>query len=428
MPVFQYTARDQSGNVTTGYVEADNNSSAVARLRESGLWVTDLRSHGGRKEAPRPTPQAAPAPTAAPRVEGGMAKKMFSPVPLKDLSLFYRQLYTLLNSGIGMYQAFEMLGNGTQTPNAQLRRVTVEIGRHVLTGGRVSEAMARYPWLFDKMQLRMVEAGEYGGLLVDIFRRLADYLEREYAIRQEIKKKTLYPKLILAALVLIPPVPTLVLRGVVPYLLDVWNTIATLALICVPFFLVIRALLTTEAGKEAYDQVKLLIPVIGPLVRKLAVSRFARTLAALYGAGVPIMTSVSIAGETCGNHVLESATRRSLPAIEHGVSITQTLTASGFFQPMFLGMVSTGETSGNLDQMLDKAAAFYEEEAQHSTVQLVTILSVVLLLVAAILVAIKIISFYTSFYGGVTGAGNNGTVPNTAPNGIHAPAGGDAGE
>jgi type IV pilus assembly protein PilC len=213
----------------------------------------------------------------------------------------------------------------------------------------------------------------------------------------------------------------------VPYLLDVWNTIATLALICIPIFLVIRALLTTEAGREAYDQVKLLVPVIGPLVRKLAVSRFARTLAALYGAGVPIMTSVSIAGETCGNHVLESATRRSLPAIEHGVSITQTLTASGFFQPMFLGMVSTGETSGNLDQMLDKAAAFYEEEAQHSTVQLVTILSVVLLLVAAILVAIKIISFYTGFYGGVTG-GAGGAAPNPAPNGIHAPAGGDTGE
>lgn len=425
MPIFHYTARDRSGNVTSGYVEADSDSSAVARLQDSGLWVTDLRSPTGR-----PATQQGQSAPAAPSLASGTGKKLFSPVPLKDLSLFYRQLYTLLNSGIGMYQAFEMLGNPTQTPNAQLRRAAVAIGQQVLAGGRVSEAMARYPWLFEKMQRRMVEAGEYGGLLVEIFHRLADYLEREHAIRQEIKKKTLYPKLLLLALLLIPPIPTLVLLGIVPYLVEVARTVEGIALVCIPLYLMVRALLTTQAGREGYDRLKLVLPVIGPLVRKLAVARFARTLAALYGAGVPIMTSVSLAGETCGNHVLESATLRCVPAIERGVSITQALTASGFFPPMFLGMVSTGETSGNLDQMLDKAAAFYEEEAQHATVQLTVILGVVLLLIVAILVAIKIISFWTGFYGGVSSGGAPGSLPGGSPNGVHAPApgGGDAGE
>jgi type II secretory pathway component PulF len=140
----------------------------------------------------------------------------------------------------------------------------------------------------------------------------------------------------------------------------------------------------------------------------MTVARFARTLAALYGAGVPIMSSVNLAGEACGNHVLESASYGMSSALERGVPLSQALTATGFFPPMFLGMVSTGETTGNLDQMLHKASDFYEEEAKHGTIQLVVILGVLLLLVMALLIGIKIVSFWTGFYGSATSAGDVG--------------------
>jgi type II secretory pathway component PulF len=264
--------------------------------------------------------------------------------------------------------------------------------------------MARFPWLFDKMQVRMVEAGETGGLLVAVLGRLADYLEREYEVRLDIKRKTLYPKILLAALIFIPQVPTLVLRGVVPYLLEIWGIISMGLLVGVPTFFAFRLLLRTQAGRETWDQIKLLIPVIGGLVRKLAVGRFARTLAALYGAGVPIASALAMAGESSGNSVLEKATARMVPGVERGVPVAQAMGASGFFQPMVLGMVSTGETSGNLDVMLDKAADFYEEEGRHSIVQLVVILGVLLLLLMALIIAIKVIGFYGGFYAGATGA------------------------
>lgn len=396
MPVWAYTARDQRGNTTTGTVEAPSDSRAAAELREKGLWVTDLRAAG------RPAPA---------RVEKSVAKQVWSPVSLKDLSLFYRQLYTLLNSGMGIFQAFESLGTGTQTPNASLRRVVRELGQHLLVGGRLSDGMARYPWLFDRMQVRLVEAGEQGGLLVEVLRRLAEYLEREYELRQEIKRKTLYPKLLLAAFLFIPPVPTLVLAGPKAYFLEVWGVIWWAILIGIPLVIALRLLLQTHAGRAFYDHVKLALPVIGPMVRKLAVARFARTLAALYGAGVPIRSALAMAGETCGNTVLENASLRMVPAVEHGLSISQALAAANVFQPMFLGMVATGESSGNLDESLDKAAEFYEAEAMHTTIQLVVILGVVLLILMGILIGMKVIQFWTGKYApstGVTGGGGLG--------------------
>jgi type IV pilus assembly protein PilC len=397
MPVFTYTARNQSGQMLTGTLEAESDSRAAARLREQGLWVTEIRTAGRRAEGPGPAALPAGAETSP-------WLQMRPPVSLKDLALFYRQLHTLLNAGLPLYSSLETLGNPTQSPNAHLRRVVHAISQHVLTGGRLSEGMARYPWLFSKMQLRMIEAGEAGGLLVEMFHRLAEYLERQYELQLEIKRKTLYPKILLAALLFIPQVPTLVMRGVGPYLWEIWSTVQWLLVIGVPLLIAFRFLLTTRAAREWYDQIKLMIPVTGNLVRKMTIARFARTLAALYGAGVPIMSSVSLAGESSGNHVLESASYGMSSALERGVPMSQALSATGFFPPMFLGMVSTGESTGNLDQMLNKAADFYEEEAKHATLQLVVILGVLLLLVMAVLIAIKIIGFYTGFYGGQAGA------------------------
>lgn len=398
MPVFVYTARDGSGNQTSGTVEAESGPGAVSSLRERGLWVTDLKESGSfRREVPAPPMVQARAHESG--RDQSLSKRVFAPVPVKDLSLFYRQLYTLLNSGVGIFQALEMLSAPGQTTNPELRKVVQAIGKHVLQGGRFSEVMRRYPWLFDKMQIRMVEAGEAGGMLVDIFRRLADYLEREWEVRQDIKRKTLYPKLVLGLLLLVLPVNMpLTLEG---YLSGLGFIALTVVGIGIPLFLFNRVFLTSVSGREFYDQVKLAFPVIGPLVRKLAAARFARTLAALYGAGVPIASAVGLAGESSGNYMLEQHSARSVAAIERGVSLAQVLGGSRFFPPMFTGMVQTGETSGNLDTMLDKAADYYESESRHATTQLVVALGVLLLVIVAICVGFKLVDFYSKMYGGM---------------------------
>lgn len=392
MPLYYYTARDQRGNQTTGSLEAETDSRAVSHLREQGLWVTDLKVGGA----------AVRTQGYAIRKEDSLGQRLKSPVSPKDLSLFYRQLYTLLNSGVALYQALEMLSQNNQTPNTHLRRATLFLAQSVLGGGRLSEAMARYPRIFDRMQVRMVEAGESGGVLVDIFRRLSEYLEREHHIRSEIARKTLYPKLVLGLLVLVLPINMpLTLPG---YLGGLSSILVWIFGLGIPLWLVMRLFLTSRGGRETYDQVKLGIPVIGKLVRKTTVARFARSFAALYGAGVPIGSALAMSGEACGNYVLEQQSLRMVPALEKGVSIAQTMEASRFFPPMFTGMVSTGESTGNLDTMLDKAADFYEEEAAHATQQLVVILGVVLLIIVAIFVAIKVVTFYMSMLSGAFNA------------------------
>lgn len=387
MPLYYYTAKDQSGNQSTGSVEADTDTRAVSHLREQGLWVTDLKVGGAARTA-----------GSRMRPEDSLGQRLKSPVSPKDLSLFYRQLHTLLNSGVALYQALEMLGQSNQTPNGHLQRATQYLGRQVLGGGRISEAMTRYPRIFDRMQVRMVEAGEAGGVLVDIFRRLSEYLEREHHIRSEIARKTLYPKLVLGLLVFVLPIGFPM--SVASYLHGLGVVLTWLLGIGIPSWFVLRMFLTSRGGRETYDQVKLVLPVTGKLVRKMAVSRFARSFAALYGAGVPIGSALAMSGEACGNYVLEQQSLRMVPALERGVSIAQTLEASRFFPPMFVGMVATGESTGNLDTMLDKAADFYEEEAAHATQQLVVILGVALLIIVAVFVAIKVATFYMSLMGG----------------------------
>lgn len=459
MPTFVYTAQDRAGNTTNGTIDSDSDVSALALLRTRGLWVKEIRPAGApgaarpdvtqsvpampsapprsmgigsgyaapvaapqpqappagapyssgtplsgigagpRPEVARPAAVSAPAPL---RTDDSFGKRLHSPVSLKDLSLLYRQLHTMLNSGVGIYSALEMLSDPRQCPNAALRKVVADIARQALNGRTVSEAMARYPWLFPKMHVRMVEAGEAGGFLVDVLRRLAEYSEREYQVRMDIKKKTLYPKLVFALLLLVLPINIpLTLAG---YLGGLSRVLMNAALLGGFGWFFIRAFSTNRSGVQLLDQIKLAVPVIGPLVRKMAAARFARSLAALYGAGVPIHVALSMAGETAGNHVLEQRSRVAVPALERGLPIARAIEATGFFPPMFIGMVSTGETTGNLDVMLDKAADFYEEESTHATTQLVVIMGVVVLIFVAILVAMKMLNFYAGLFNGIMNA------------------------
>lgn len=398
MPIYQYTARDQRGQVSEGQVEADNNGAAVSRLREMGLWVTKLKPVGGSASA-SPNGDGAGSQT----IVANVLFPIWSGVSAKDRSLFYRQIATMLNAGMAIYQALSTLAE--QTSNKRLRVATLAMSERTYAGGRVSEAMGQFPWIFTALELRMVEMAEMSGMLVGVLNRLADYLEREYYLRLKIKQRMMYPFILLLAFIFIPDVPILVLQGPGPYFSALARTWVPALVVIVVFFALVRHLLRLEGFRHFYDHVKLAIPAIGPLVRKLAIARFARSFAALYQAGIVPSVSLLVAAETSGNSVLLQNCQRIVPAIERGASLSQCMVLLHFFPPMFTGMVSTGEQTGNMDSMLDKAAEYYENEASHASMQLVVILGVVLLLTMAVFIGAKVVGFYGGYGSAVSSAG-----------------------
>lgn len=391
MPTFQYTAKDSAGHTRTGVLEAETNSVAVAQLREQGLWVTQLQSQGAK---------------AAPQgggLRGRLIDPIWSGVSLRDLGFFFRQFATLIDAGIPLSQALSSLAQ--QAPNARLRSAVADLGEQVQRGSPLAAAMRRHPWIFSSLQVRMVEAAEAGGLLDQMMLRIADYLEREYEIRQKIKQRTLYPKLVLLAAIFIPQLPVLVFQGFVPYLQATLFTLLPLAAAVLVVWAAFRLALQWPAFRYFYDTVKLNLPVVGGLIRKQITGRFVRGLAALYGAGLPVGRAMSWAAEACGNPRVADMVLRQVPRVERGESLTAALTATGFFSPAALGMMATGEQSGNVDGILHKLADYQEAEADHATQQMVTIGSTLFYLAVCIYVAMQVINFYGGYARGISAIG-----------------------
>jgi type II secretory pathway component PulF len=235
--------------------------------------------------------------------------------------------------------------------------------------------------------------------------RIADYLEREYEVRQKIKQRTLYPKLVLVAAIFIPKLPILVLVGLLPYLRATLFTLLPVAAALLVIWAAFRLAFQWPAFRYFYDTVKLNLPVVGGLIRKQITGRFVRGLAALYGAGPPVGRAMSWAAEACGNPRVADMVLRQVPRVERGESLTAALTATGFFSPAALGMMATGEQSGNVDGILRKLADYQEAEADHATHQMVTIGSTLFYLAVCIYVGMQVISFYSGYAKGISAIG-----------------------
>ena len=388
MPTYQYTAKDHTGQTRSGVLEAETNSVAVARLREQGLWVTQLRARSGTVAAPQGGPRAR------------LIEPLWSGVSLRDLAFFFRQFATLIDSGVPLYQGLSSLAQ--QAPNARLRRIVADVAAQVQNGSQLSVAMGRYPWVFTPLQLRMIEAGEAGGLLDRMMLRIADYLEREYEIRQKIKQRTLYPKIVLVVAIFLPSLVVGLFPAAAQFLHTSLPTVLPLALWAVALWAAIRLGLQWPPFRCAYDTVKLNLQVIGGLIRKRITGKFARGLAALYGAGLPVGRAMAWAADACGNPRVADMIHRQVARVERGESLTTALAATGFFSPVALGMVATGEQAGNVDGMLEKLADFQEAEADHATHQMVVIGSTLFYLLIALFVASMIIGFYGGYARGIS--------------------------
>ncbi len=400
MPTFSYDAKDSAGQSVSGLIEAAEPSGAAASLREQGLFPTRIEAMRGGSAA------SVTADTRAPRL-GTQSRIDVAPflvsVPLNELAVMYRQLATLLNAGVPMVQALTTLAN--QTRHGRLKSILTEAANTVAGGSPLSSVMERYPSVFTTLQIELIRAGEYGGLLEQMCHRLANYLERELETRRKLKRETLYPKIVLFVAALVILILAFVQSGMgqsgVAAVVARVRFAAIVGALMFGAWWAARYLNQFPGIGAAWDRIKMLIPAVGGVVRRYATARFCRALGALYAGGVNVVRAVEIASRACGNRAIGQRLLDATPALAAGEGLSGVLARSGLLEPIAVQMARTGEQTGSLDNMMEKVADYLESEADTKAHQLAVIAGVVMLLLAALVVGFIVISFYVGQFTSV---------------------------
>ena len=302
-------------------------------------------------------------------------------VTTKDLVVFTRQLSTMIDAGLPLIQALDALA--TQQENKTFKRILTEIKTDVESGSTFADALKKHPTQFDKLYCNMVAAGEVGGILDEVMRRLAAYMEKAQRLKRKVKGALTYPAIVLAiamivvAVILIFVIPVFqkmfaeyghALPAPTQMVINLSNFVKSYFLVIIGFFVLLgvifKKVYRLEKGALFFDRLFLRSPVFGPLLRKVAVAKFTRTLGTLINSGVPIIEALNVAAGTSGNKIVEQAIYKVRMSISEGRTIAQPLQESGIFPNMVVQMISVGETTGALDEMLNKIADFYDEEVE----------------------------------------------------------------
>lgn len=346
-----------------------------------------------------------PQQSVAERFKEVMIYPVMSGVVVKDLAAWYRQFATLIGAGLTLYRALSALEENTKNP--KLKEIAREASRQVEAGGRLSDVMAAYPWVFSPMNMEMIRASEEGGMIDQVLRHLADYVEHELEIRRMIARETMYPKIVIFVAVMILgrsgltggplAVVGLVLGGGGGgYLANTVGFAGAILLAVFAAYATFRLFLFNMPGvREGYDMFKIRIPVLGNIVKMFALARFARAFAALYRGGFTIPSALDIAGRASGNAVVEKVARDAVRVAEHGGLVSDHMRRTRLFPAMIMDLFQTGETTGNLDVMMDKSADYFESEAKVKSHQAALIFGVFIFLCVAIMVGFAVISGYT---------------------------------
>jgi type II secretory pathway component PulF len=423
MPVFEYKATDASGNPVNGTLLSASLAAAADNLAKQGLTVQHVsvaassndpipqdfakrpveRPASQQPVAPAPAPvmQVVPPPPTERRsvVMTDIIGPLLLKVPLNELLFFFRQLGTMINAGVPIVSSLDTLSRQTKDP--RINGVIKELLGHVQAGRELSVGMQRYPEIFSPLMLSLIRAGEQGGMLDTALNQMADYIEREIKLRNLIRKATLYPKIVIFCSIFIILAANYILHSVfnkpggLTSPLTEPATWVVLAPMLVFLFLFFRVGVANPRVRHNYDYVLLKIPGIGGTVHQMAMAKFSRAFAALYKGGVPIHKAVELAADACGSDYLRSQIRPAASALEEGGGITDALVSTGVFSSTVLDMTQTGETTGRLDEMLEKVADYYEDESEVKANQLAIILGVICFLAVAAYVAYIVISFYS---------------------------------
>ncbi len=423
MPKFNYVAMDAQGKETKGSLDAKNQSEALARLQEMQLFPTKVvEASVAASSAAKGKKGAKGRSGGAPGKGGkGMRKEFniplhkipgFGGVSSKVLCTFTRQLATLIDAGLPLLRGLRVLEK--QERNPSLKETIQKISVSVEGGSTFSEALAQHPKIFNRLFVSMVKAGEMGGVLEVVLLRLAEFMEKAQKIKGKVIAGMFYPVAVLVVAVVIMAILMVVvipkfkdifsdlagkdLPGFTVFVLSVSETVQHNFLqtcgVIFAIFVVFRLLVKTKTGRLLFDKFKLFVPVFGPVISKVAISRFTRTLGTLVSSGVPILQSLNIVQETSGNVVVANAVHSVHENVKEGENITTPLESSKIFPPMVISMVDVGEQTGALPEMLMKIADNYDEEVDNAVAAMTSLLEPIMIIFLAVIVGSIVIAMF----------------------------------
>ena len=398
MPTFAFAGRTRSGELVNGERLADSVDAAVAMLRREQILVTKISAVKEKAKEDK-----------------SQQKFRATKVPSKSLAIFTRQFSVMIDAGLPLVQCLDILGR--QEAHKGFSQVILATRSEVEGGASLADAMRRHPKAFDTLYVNMVAAGEAGGILDTILKRLAVYIEKNVKLQGQVKSAMIYPVAVMTiaglvvAVILWKVIPTFaeLFAGLgaelpLPTRVVIWASKSFIT--ALPFLVVgiiggifgLRAFYATYGGRRTVDNVMLRLPILGLILRKIAVARFCRTLSTLMASGVPILDGLEITARTAGNSVIEDAIMVTRQSIERGETVSAPLEKTKVFPSMVTQMINVGETTGALDAMLSKIADFYEEEVDTAVAGLLTLMEPVMIAFLGVIVGGIVIAMYLPIF------------------------------
>ena len=393
MPNYSWKGRTRGGKVQEGVLVAENKEAAIANLRKQNIIVTAVTEKG--KEF------------ALPKLGGGISRK--------EIAVFTRQFSVMIDAGLPLVQCLEILGS--QQENRTFQKVLFQVRQDVEQGSTLADALRKHPKAFDDLYTNMVAAGEAGGILDTILQRLSIYIEKIVKLRAAVRSALVYPT---AVIVIAIGVVWIILWKVIPTFATLFEglgaalplptriTIAASRFLSAWWWIILLAIGVTVfalnryhktyKGRRVLDGVLLKLPVLGMVLKKIAVARFCRTLGTLVSSGVPILDGLEITARTSGNAIIEDAIMATRKSVEEGKTIAEPLKGTEVFPPMVVQMVAVGEQTGALETMLSKIADFYEDEVDEATANLLALLEPVMIVFLGVVIGGIVISMYLPMF------------------------------
>jgi type IV pilus assembly protein PilC len=434
MPKYDYVALDSRGAETKGSIEVSNQNEAIGRVKEMGLFPTKIIEADKVQEKTAGKKGKSKVAAKKGGKKGAMNINISIPglgggVKPKVLTTFTRQLATLVDAGLPLLRGLRVLEK--QERNANLKKILGDLSLSIEGGSTFSEALAQHPKVFNKLFVNMVKAGELGGVLEVVLKRLAEFSEKAQKIKGKVKAALFYP---VAVLIVAVGIMILLMCFVVPKFKDVFagmgmklpgftllvlgiseiiknhilETMGATVVFVIIFMIVIRK---TKLGRLLWDKFQLKMPALGPVISKVAISRFTRTLGTLVSSGVPILQALTIVKETSGNVVISNAIVKVHESVKEGETITAPLEASGVFPPMVVSMVDVGEQTGAMPEMLLKIADNYDEEVDNAVAAMTSLLEPIMIVFLAVIVGSIVIAMFLpliSMISNMSGDDNGG--------------------
>src|SRR5881275_1486030 len=433
MPKFNYVAMDSRGKETKGTLDVGSQNEAISRLKEMGYFPTKVVEADKTKDKSDKKSKSVGAADAKGKKKGGglnlniKIPGLSGKVKPKVLTTFTRQLATLVDAGLPLLRGLRVLER--QERNPTLKGIINELALAIEGGSTFSEGLAQHPKIFNRLFVNMVKAGELGGVLEVVLNRLSEFMEKAQKIRGKVKAAMFYPcavifvavTILTVLMVFVIPKFELVFKDMLEgqslpaftdFVLSVSRAIAghfVVALISiVSFFIALKLFTRTRFGRRLFDRLKLNFPILGPVISKVAISRFTRTLGTLVSSGVPILQALTIVKETSGNVVVGEEVSSVHESVKEGETITAPLEASNVFPPMVVSMVDVGEQTGALPEMLMKIADNYDDEVDNAVSAMTSLLEPVMIVFLAVVVGSIVIALFLPLISLIDQLGSEG--------------------